>query len=108
MIGEWIRFIIAAVLLLFGLFVEVRAILGVYRMNYVMNRMQVAAMGDTMGLMCILVGLMILGGFTIMTAKMIMILLFFWLASPVSSHMIAEIEIVTNPKADHGFEVTKP
>ena len=40
MIGEWIRFIIAAVLLLFGLFVEVRAILGVYRMNYVMNRMQ--------------------------------------------------------------------
>ena len=58
--------------------------------------------------MLLLVGLCILSGFTVMTAKFICIIVFFWLGSPVSSHLIAEIEIVTNHEADKEFEVTKP
>lgn len=104
---EWIRFLIAAFFLVFGVSAEVRAMIGVYRMNYVLNRMQVAATGDTLGILSILVGLDILSGFSIMMAKFTMIIIFFWITSPVSSHLISEIEVVTNPKADEEFEVKK-
>ncbi len=108
MILAWVRFIIAALFLLAGLMTEILAITGVYRMGYVLNRMHLADMGDTMGLGLILVGLMILRGPDIMTAKLLLIIAFFWLAAPVGSHLIAEIEVATNSEADQEFEVTKP
>ena len=108
MVLAWIRFAVAALFVIIGLMIEIAAILGVYRFNYVLNRMQIAAMGDTMGLAMILIGLMIMSGWTIMTAKLCMIIAFFWLASPVAGHMVAEIEVATNPEADKEFEVMKP
>ncbi|MDO4475684.1 MAG: monovalent cation/H(+) antiporter subunit G [Lachnospiraceae bacterium] len=105
---EWVRFLIAAGLILAGLGVEICALIGVFRFNYVLNRMHIAAMGDTMGLFLILLGVMILSGWTVMTAKLALIVVFFWLGSPVSGHLISEIELVTNKKADEEFEVMKP
>ena len=43
MILEWIRFIIAVMFLLAGLGMIISAVLGVFRFNYVMNRMHIAA-----------------------------------------------------------------
>lgn len=108
MVLEWIRFIAGSVFILIGLFMTVLAVSGVYRFNYVMNRMHLAAMGDTTGLFCTLIGLMLYSGLNIMTAKFALIVAFFWLASPVSGHMVAEIEIVTNDSPKKEFEVTKP
>ena len=105
---EWIRFIAGSIFILTGLFMTVLAVSGVYRFNYVMNRMHLAAMGDTTGLFCTLIGLMIYAGWSVMTAKFALIIAFFWLASPVSGHMVAEIEIATNENAGKEFEVTKP
>lgn len=86
---------IGLAILLFGLFVFFTAVLGVYRFDYVLNRMHAAAVGDALGIFCILFGLMFLEGFTLIALKTLLILLFLWLTSPVASHLIAEMEVMT-------------
>jgi len=71
--------------------------LGVFEFRYVLNRMHVAAMGDTLGLGLCMVGLMILSGFSFTSVKMALVVIFLWLASPVSSHLISRLEVTTNP-----------
>ena len=50
---------------LFGLFVFFTAVLGLFRFDYVLNRMHAAAVGDTLGLFCILIGLILLHGWSL-------------------------------------------
>ena len=47
---------------LFGLFVFFSAVLGLFRFDYVLNRMHAAAVGDSLGIFCVLIGLMLLHG----------------------------------------------
>lgn len=99
---EWIRFLAGAGLLLVGMGIFVLQLLGVFKFPYVLNRMHAAAMGDTLGIGVSLTGLMILSGFNVTSVKMALIIVFLWLASPVSSHLIARLEVVTNEHlADH-------
>ena len=53
-------------------------------------------MGDTLGISFSLVGLMILSGLNFTTLKMALIVVFLWFASPVSSHLLARLEVSTN------------
>ena len=55
--------------LLFGLFVFFTAVLGLYRFDYVLNRMHAAAVGDALGIFCILLGLMLLHGWSLPAFK---------------------------------------
>ena len=80
---------------LFGLFTFFTAVLGLFRFHYVLDRMHAAAVGDTLGLFCILIGLILLHGWSLSAAKALLLLAFFWMAGPVSSHLIAEMEIWT-------------
>ena len=91
--------------LLFGLFVFFTAVLGLYRFDYVLNRMHAAAVGDALGIFCILLGLMLLHGWSLPAFKTLAILLFLWLTSPVSSHLIAEMEVLTIPDIQKECEV---
>ena len=54
-----IREIIAAICIFIGLFVFLCSILGIYRFKYAMNRMHAAALGDTMGIFFVVLGLLI-------------------------------------------------
>ncbi|NLK36737.1 MAG: monovalent cation/H(+) antiporter subunit G [Epulopiscium sp.] len=87
---------IAAVLILSGMFVFFAAIVGVYRFRYVLNRMHAAAMGDTLGILLVLSGLIVLGLDAYHIIKMILVIIFLWLTSPVSSHLIGKVEVLTN------------
>ena len=40
---------------LFGLFVFFSAVLGLFRFDYVLNRMHAAAVGDSLGIFCVLI-----------------------------------------------------
>ena len=93
---EWIRFCAGIGLLLTGLGIFVLQIFGVFKFKYVLNRMHAAAMGDTLGLGAFLTGLILLSGFNVTSVKLALIVVFLWLASPVSSHLIARLEVVTN------------
>lgn len=95
---EMIKFIIGAAFLLAGLIIFVIEIYGVFHMDYVLNRMHAAAMGDTLGISCCLIGLMIFSGLNMTTVKMGLIILFLWFSSPVSSHLLALLETTTNPR----------
>ena len=93
---EWIRFLAGVGLLLVGLGIFLLQIFGVFKFKYVLNRMHAAAMGDTLGIGFSLTGLMVLCGLNATSLKMALIIAFLWLASPVSSHLISRLEVVTN------------
>lgn len=93
---EWIRFIAGAVFLIAGLFTFFVELIGIYKLSYVLDRMHAAATGDTLGILLSLAGLMIMNGFNFTTCKMALIIVFLWCASPVSSHLIARLEVTTN------------
>ncbi len=101
---EWVRFMIGTVVLLCGLSIFIVEIFGIFHMKYVLNRMHAAAMGDTLGISISLVGLMIISGLNFTTLKMVLIVTFLWLASPVSSHLIARLEVSTNKKLNEFCE----
>lgn len=95
-VWEWIRLFLGTGLLLCGLGIFLTEIYGVFHLDYALNRMHAAAMGDTLGISFSLVGLMIFCGLNFTTLKMALIVVFLWFASPVSSHLIARLEAATN------------
>ncbi|WP_304507275.1 cation:proton antiporter [Anaerotignum sp.] len=90
------REIIAAIFIIMGIIVFLLSMFGVFRFKYVLNRIHAAALGDTLGLGSIVVGLMILGTDFFAGAKLFLIILFFWLSGPIATHSIAKVEILTN------------
>ncbi len=96
MIWEWIRFISAALIMALGIFVVCVSVYGVFRFKYVLNRMHISALGDTLGLSLVLLSLIIISGFTFTSLKLLLIIAFFWLTSPVSAHLISRLEVITN------------
>ena len=91
--------------MLAGLGVFAVQVFGVFKFNYVLNRMHAAAMGDTLGIGISLVGLIILSGWNFASLKMALIIVFLWNASPVSSHLIARLEATTNPHLERCCEL---
>ncbi len=61
---------------------------GVVRLPDVYTRSHAAGMTDTLGAGLILIGLMVQGGFTLITAKLILILVFIFFTSPTSTHAL--------------------
>ena len=102
---EWFRFLAGVALLLAGLGIFLLQIFGVFKFKYVLNRMHAAAMGDTLGIGVSLTGLILLSGFTFTSAKLALVIVFLWLASPVSSHLISRLEVVTNENLAEHCEV---
>ena len=98
---EWLRLIAGGALLLSGRIIFLIELYGVFHLKYVLNRMHAAAMGDTLSISFSLVGLMIFSGLNFTTLKMMLIVIFLWLASPVSSHLLARLEVVTNEKLEN-------
>ena len=92
----WIRLIAGGALILCGLIIFLIELYGIFHLDYVLNRMHAAAMGDTLGISFSLVGLMIFSGFNFTTLKMMLIVIFLWFAAPVSSHMLAALETTPN------------
>ena len=100
-----IRFIISAVFILLGIFVIFSAMVGNFRVGYVLNRMQVGATADTLGAFFIISSLVIASGFNATSIKLVMMIAFLWFANPVSSHFLARTEIISNEKITQECEV---
>lgn len=85
---EQVAYYASWALLLGGSFFLLIGAVGVLRLPDVYTRSHAAGITDTMGAMLILFGLMIQGGFTLVTAKLLMILLFLLFTSPTASHAL--------------------
>ena len=97
MVLEWIRFALAAAILIFALVCFAAAVKGVWKFGFVMNRMHAAGIGDTLGLLSVILALMLASGWNMGTLKLLLLALFLWFTSPVSSHFLSQIEYFTNP-----------
>ena len=87
-----IRMIPAAIFIVLGILIMIIQVWGVFRLHYVLNRIHAAAMGDSLGIFLILLGLMILYGISFSSLKLVFVLVLFWGASPVCSHLIGKLE----------------
>ena len=97
---NWIRFIVGLGFIILGVCLFITEMIGIFKFKYVLNRMHVAGMGDTMGLSLSLIGTIILSGFNFTSLKMGLVIVFLWLASPVASHLIARLEATTNEELE--------
>ena len=104
---EWIRFLIGFAFLLGGLIIFTIELIGVFRFRYVLNRMHAAVRLATLGLFFSVMGLIVAKGFTledgsfdITSIKLACIVLFLWLTSPVSSHVISKLIYMTDSNTD--------
>ena len=107
LILDWIRFIAGTILLLIGVATFLLQLFGVFKFKYVLNRMHAAAMGDTLGIGASLAGLILLSGWNVTSFKMALIIIFLWMAAPVSSHLISRLEVVTNEHLEEQCELPK-
>ena len=67
--------------------------------------MHMAAMGDTMGISLVLLGLILAAGFGALSMKLVLVILFFWTASPVGGHLISRLETTTNEQLSEHVEL---
>ena len=96
MMWQWIRFALSAACLVTGLVFMILAVFGVNRFHRALNRMHAAAMGDTLGILFVFAGLILIRGFSMDSLKLFLVILFFWTAVPVSGHMISRLEAMTD------------
>ncbi len=82
--------VVAAILLVLGTFFCVVGGIGVVRMPDVFTRMHGASVTDTLGVLFILLGLMVLAGPSLVAVKLAMVLFFLWLTGPTSTHALAK------------------
>lgn len=84
----------AAVFFALAVFLFFSGILGLYKFRYVMNRMHAVALGDTFGIIFVVIGCVILRGFSMASLKMIAIPVFMFLTGPVVTHLIGQVEVL--------------
>lgn len=92
---NWIRFLVAAICITGGMVFYVIQFIGLFRFKYVLNRLHAGALGDTLGSGLILIGVIILYGFSFATLKLICIVIALWCTTPVASHMVAKFEVLS-------------
>lgn len=102
---DWIRLIVGSVFLISGLLIFFTEIFGVFHFRYVLNRMHAAAMGDSLGIASCLFGLIIFSGVNFTSLKLLLIIVFLWFASPVSSHVLARLEVATNDNLESHCQI---
>ena len=100
-----LRFVFAAVLIMIGILIMVIQTFGIFKIHYVLNRMHSAAMGDSLGIFMIIMGLIIVFGPSYASVKLFAVVVLFWFASPVCSHLLAKLEVSTNEHLEEECEV---
>ncbi len=94
---EWVRFWIVAILFVISLICFTSAVLGVWRFGYMMNRIHAGGIGDSLGVLCALLAIMIGKGEFMDILKLLLMGLFMWFTSPVATHFLSQIEYYSNP-----------
>lgn len=74
--------------LLGGSFFSLTGAIGLFRMPDVYTRSHAAGITDTLGAGLILLGLMLQAGFTLISVKLVLILIFMLFTSPTASHAL--------------------
>jgi multicomponent Na+:H+ antiporter subunit G len=90
---SWLLAVVEAILLFAGCAFLIISGIGVLRLPDVFTRLHAAGLTDTMGAGLLILGLTIEWGLSLVTVKLLLILLFIWATSPVASHALAKIAL---------------
>ncbi len=107
MISDTVRFVIGAVLMAGGIAVILISVLGFYRFRFVLNRMHCAAIIDTLGSLLVMASLMVFAKVPVYLFKLLGIIAFLWIGSPVASHLVCRTELLTDKDAKNHIVVPK-
>lgn len=95
-----IRILIGVGLLLMGTITVLLSAFGLFRFRETLDLLHVGALADTMGVFFLLTGLMVLCGLNGNTAKLLLTLIILWVTSPISSHLLGKMELMTGHNID--------
>jgi multicomponent Na+:H+ antiporter subunit G len=90
--------IITGIFLIVGCFFVVAASIGVVRFPDFYSRMHPAGKNDTLGQALILVGLIIYEGFSFVSIKLLLIIIFIFIVNPTATHAIAKAAYIAGVK----------
>ena len=82
--------VVSGILIIAGAFFVLVGAIGLVRMPDVFTRMHATSVTETAGAGLLLVGLMLQAGFTLLTLKLVFVLLLFFLTAPVATHALAQ------------------
>ena len=88
---SWASFIVGGLFLLVGS-------LGMVRLPDFWARLHAASIIDSAGLGLILLGMMLQGGFTLVTVKLVLIVIFLLITGPTASHAVANAALVSGSR----------
>ena len=88
--------VLSSVCLLLGAFLIISGAVGVLRFPDFFTRMHAAGVTETLATTLILLGLMLLAGWSIMSFMLLLILLFILITSPVASHALTKAALHGN------------
>lgn len=95
---EWLRFGLVAALFAAGLITLFISVFGVFRLDYALNRLHSSAITDTLVLMFFISGCIVASGISIISAKLVIILIIQWCTSPLVAHMFVKAKLRTDDK----------
>lgn len=81
--------IAGSVIVLVGAMFMISGALGMVRMPDVFTRLHAASVSDTFGAGLILIGLILVGGLSLVSVKLAFLLAFLFLTGPVATHAVA-------------------
>jgi multicomponent Na+:H+ antiporter subunit G len=99
----------SAIAILGSVFMVIGA-LGVVRMPDIFTRLHAASVSDTFGVGLILIGLILVGGLSLVSVKLAFLLAFLFLTGPVATHAVARAALDAGVKArdERGEPVDEP
>jgi len=105
---EWIRFAAAAALAAAGAVVLCTSVLGVFRFKFALNRMHAASVIDSLGVLLIIASLIVAFGLTVLSLKLALVVVFLWITSPVASHLVSRLEVMTGEDLARHADIQAP
>ena len=100
-----IRLIACIIFTVLGLCCLVTGVVGVFRFKFSLNRIHSAALLDTVGILMMLLGVICATGFNVTSVKILVVIAFLWMTSPVSGHLIGRMEITINDDLEKSMTV---
>ena len=86
------------IFILAGSFLVVAGGIGILRLPDVYTRMHAAGVTDTLATFLLVAGMAFQAGFTLVTAKLLLIVVFTFFASPTASHALAQAALASGVK----------
>lgn len=100
--------LIGLILMGLGVILMVIVLTGVFRLDFVINRMHATAIADTLATLLIFSGSVLVRGADWVDLKLILIIALQWFTVPVCGHMITQLEYaVVGDLKDHAIDDTE-